>query len=106
MLYYVWQKWTAETIPSSLLGLQVFPTFARERPGPDHSSCLIKWILGCSELAAEGLGDRELREWLVAHRGRGMTARQLRFWGVLYDLPTRQVNQWVKTAKTGVWGRR
>lgn len=52
------------------------------------------------------LGDRELREWLVAHHGRGLTPRQLRFWGVLYDLPTRQVNQWVKTAKTGVWERR
>jgi hypothetical protein len=52
------------------------------------------------------IGDRELREWLVAHRGRGLTARQLRFWGVLYDLPARQVNQWVKTAQSGVWGRR
>jgi hypothetical protein len=52
------------------------------------------------------LGDRELREWLIAHRGRGLTARQLRFWGVLYDLPVRQVNQWVKTAQTGVWGKR
>lgn len=52
------------------------------------------------------LGDRELREWLVAHRGRGLTARQLRFWELLYDLPARQVNQWVKTAQTGVWDRR
>ena len=52
------------------------------------------------------VGDRELREWLVAHRGRGLSARQLRFWGVLYDLPARQVNQWVKTAQTGVWGKR
>lgn len=52
------------------------------------------------------LGDQELREWLVAHHGRGLTARQLRFWGVLYDLPTRQVNQWVKIAQTGVWGKR
>jgi hypothetical protein len=52
------------------------------------------------------LGDRELREWLIDHRGRGLTARQLRFWGVLYDLPPRQVNQWVKTAQTGVWGKR
>jgi hypothetical protein len=52
------------------------------------------------------LGDQALREWLVAHRGRGLTAQQLRFWGVLYDLPTRQVNQWVKTAQSGVWGRR
>jgi hypothetical protein len=52
------------------------------------------------------LGDRELREWLISHRGRGLTARQLRFWGMLYDLPARQVNQWVKTAQTGVWAKR
>ena len=52
------------------------------------------------------LGDQELREWLIAHRGRGLTARQLRFWSVLYDLPTRQVNQWIKTAQTGDWDRR
>jgi len=52
------------------------------------------------------IGDRELREWLIAHRGRGLTARQLRFWGVLYDLPVRQVNQWAKTAQAGVWGKR
>ncbi len=52
------------------------------------------------------LGERELREWLIALGGRGLTAPQLRFWGVLYDLPARQVNQWVKTAQTGVWGKR
>ena len=52
------------------------------------------------------LGDQVLREWLIVHRGRGLTARQLRFWGLLYELPARQVNQWVKTAKAGVWGRR
>ena len=52
------------------------------------------------------LGDQELREWLIVHDGRGLTARQLRFWGLLYDLPTRQVNQWVKTAQAGVWGKR
>ena len=52
------------------------------------------------------LGDRELRDWLIAHRGRGLTARQLRFWGLLYSLPARQVNQWVKTAQTGVWEKR
>lgn len=52
------------------------------------------------------LGDQELREWLIVHHGRGLTARQLRFWGLLYDLPARQVNQWIKTAKAGVWDRR
>jgi hypothetical protein len=52
------------------------------------------------------LGDHELREWLIVHGGRGLSARQLRFWGMLYDLPARQINRWVKTAQIGVWGKR
>ena len=52
------------------------------------------------------LGDQEVRKWLISHSGRGLTPQQLRFWGVLYDLPARQVNQWVKAAQLGVWGKR
>lgn len=52
------------------------------------------------------VGDQELREWLIAHRGRGLNPCQLRFWGLLYNLPARQVNKWVQAAKSGVWGRR
>jgi hypothetical protein len=52
------------------------------------------------------IGDEELRDWLIAHRGRGLSARQLRFWGLLYDLPSRQVNHWVKAAQNGAWGKR
>lgn len=52
------------------------------------------------------VGDEELREWLISHRGRGLSPRQLRFWGVLLDLPSRQVSQWVRTAQNGVWGNR
>lgn len=51
-------------------------------------------------------GDQELRNWLIAHKGRGLTPRQLRFWGLVYDLPTRQVNRWVRVAQNGVWGNR
>lgn len=28
-------------------------------------------------------GDRQLREWLIVHHGRGLTIRQLRFWGAV-----------------------
>jgi len=52
------------------------------------------------------VGDEELREWLVSHHGRGLSPRQLRFWGTLFDLPPGQVTQWVRTAQNGVWGRR
>jgi hypothetical protein len=52
------------------------------------------------------IGDPTLREWLIAHKGRGLTPRQLRFWGAVYDLPARQVNSWVRAAQDGVWGNR
>jgi hypothetical protein len=52
------------------------------------------------------IGDRELRGWLVAHKGRGLSPRQLRFWEVIYDLPTRQVNSWIRASQNGVWEKR
>ena len=52
------------------------------------------------------IGDQTLREWLIAHKGKGLTPRQLRYWGVVYDLPVRQVNSWVRAAQDGVWGNR
>ena len=52
------------------------------------------------------IGDQELRDWLIAHRGRGLSPRQLRFWGLLDDLPARQVNRWVEAAQNGVWAKR
>ena len=65
----------------------------------DGSWDAVRWL-------RKKLGDQELREWLIAHQGRGLSARQLRFWSVIYDLPARQVKQWVKTAQMDVWGRR
>jgi hypothetical protein len=52
------------------------------------------------------IGDQELREWLIAHKGRGLTPRQLRFWGLVYDLPVRQVNSWVRAIQNGIWANR
>ena len=49
------------------------------------------------------IGDQELRDWLLAHKGRGLSPRQLRFWGVIYELPARRVNGWVRDAQNGVW---
>jgi hypothetical protein len=52
------------------------------------------------------IGDETLREWIISHKGRGLTPRQLRFWGFRYDLPTRQVNKWVQNAQSGIWAKR
>lgn len=51
-------------------------------------------------------GDSHLRNWLINHKGRGLSPRQIRFWELVLDLPHKQANQWVKHARTTVWGQR
>ncbi len=51
-------------------------------------------------------GDDGLRKWLTAHRGRGLSPRQLRFWSLVLDLPGRQVDVWARQAKAGAWNQR
>lgn len=53
------------------------------------------------------LGKPALRDWLERRRGAGLSARQLRFWEVILDLPRRQVNAWLADPGRLVWeGRR
>lgn len=42
------------------------------------------------------LGDVELRRWLIDHRGRGLSPRQLRFWSLLLGVPRQQTNAWMR----------
>jgi hypothetical protein len=52
------------------------------------------------------IGDQTLKEWLIYHRGRGLSPRQLRFWGLILDLPIHQVDMWVQSALETPWGQR
>jgi hypothetical protein len=51
-------------------------------------------------------GDENLKKWLIAHQGRGLSPRQLRYWGLIFDLPDRVINNWVDSAKENPWGKR
>jgi DNA-binding transcriptional ArsR family regulator len=51
-------------------------------------------------------GDEALRQWLIDHRGRGLSARQLRFWSLILALPRKQTDAWVRAARAGAWSRR
>jgi hypothetical protein len=51
-------------------------------------------------------GDDALREWIQRHQGRGLTPRQLRFWELIFELPHRQVNAWLRSEGRQVWDRR
>lgn len=52
------------------------------------------------------VSDGDLREWLIAHHGRGLSPRQLRYWELMLGLPARRVNRWVQTARNSPWGQR
>jgi hypothetical protein len=49
------------------------------------------------------LCDGELRKWLIAHRGRGLSPRQLRYWSLVLGLPRGQTNAWIRAARAGPW---
>ena len=51
-------------------------------------------------------GDEALRQWLIDHRGRGLSARQLRFWSLLFALPRKPTDAWVRAARSGAWSPR
>jgi hypothetical protein len=49
------------------------------------------------------LTPRELRAWIVARRGRGLSPAQLRFWELVLDLPHRDVNAWLAAMRRDPW---
>ena len=52
------------------------------------------------------LGDAELRRWIEARQGRGLSPQQLRFWELILDLPHRRVNTWLATPDRQTWDGR
>jgi hypothetical protein len=52
------------------------------------------------------LRDEEIREFIVRRRGRGISPRRLRFWGLLVDIPRPEVDEWIETARRNPWQNR
>jgi hypothetical protein len=52
------------------------------------------------------LGDKALRECLVASQGKGLSPRQLRFWELILGIPHRTVSAWLSQPGRAVWDRR
>jgi len=45
----------------------------------------------------------ELTDWIGRRNGRGLDARQLRFWQVALNLPAADVDRWVALTREGAW---
>jgi hypothetical protein len=54
----------------------------------------------------EHMSDEEIREFLVRRRGRGISPRRLRFWGLVLGVPRSQVDEWIAVARANPWHRR
>jgi hypothetical protein len=52
------------------------------------------------------MGESGLRKWLIAHRGRGLSPRQLRFWSLVLTLPKLWADAWTRAARTTPWNQR
>ena len=52
------------------------------------------------------LSDRDLKNWLLSRRGAGLSARKLRFWELVLELPEREVNDWLRSKTRQVWDQR
>jgi predicted transcriptional regulator len=51
-------------------------------------------------------GDEALRQWLIAHKGRGLSPRQLHFWSLALALTERQVDAWIPGKASDSWVNR
>jgi hypothetical protein len=52
------------------------------------------------------IGDVNLRDWILENNGVGMEPRRLRYWELVLDLPTEEVNRWIALEANSTWGRR
>ncbi len=78
---------------------------------PADRDFVIARILGAGDWDSvtwlrERVEPDQLRQWLIRRRCRGLDAKRIRFWELILDLPADQVEEWVRAARAGVWGRR
>ncbi len=52
------------------------------------------------------IGDEEIRTFLMNCRGRGIDRRRIRFYQVIFRLPAREVELWLKDPARKVWDER
>ena len=49
------------------------------------------------------MGDEQLRQWVIARNGKGLTPRQIRYWALVLDIDSNLADQWVRTASQTIW---
>ncbi len=52
------------------------------------------------------VGDNEVKRWIVNHKGRGLSPRQLRFWELVLGLDPPMINEWIRAIQKSPWEKR
>jgi len=73
-----------------------------------HRSFVIRRVLDRGDWDAitwlrRTIGDAVIRGWLLLKNGGRLDARKLRFWGLILDLPSARVEEWVRKARASTW---
>lgn len=76
-----------------------------------HRNFIIRRILDRGDWQAitwlrRTVGDGVIRDWLLERHGGGLDPRKLRFWGLILELPTAKVDEWVRDTRMSSWHRR
>lgn len=79
--------------------------------GPGRDGTVMARLLQQGGLAAsrwlrDTYGDDALRHFIVKRRGRGLSPKRLRFWGLVLGLPRGQVDAWVAASRAQPWHTR
>lgn len=87
----------------------------------DYDFARLRWdknrdLIMLRVLSAGGMSDwqwlrrrvsaDELRGWIIARKGRGLSPRQVTFWGVVLGIPQRTVSRWLKAPERQIWDKR
>jgi len=49
------------------------------------------------------IDNEQLRAWILEHRGRGLSSRQLTYWQLILDLPKAEVGKWLREPALLIW---
>ena len=76
-----------------------------------HKNFIIRRILQYGDFQSlrwlrKQLGDKELRNWIITYKGRGLTPRQIRYWALILNIETVLADEWVKSATNTPWEQR
>lgn len=99
-----------EHIPEAVQAL-ISERLERELSWPRDRDFIVERVLShgnwdAIQWARARVGDEAIRELIVSSRGRRLSPRQLRFWQVILDLPSDDVDRWISARERREWDRR